>query len=356
MAVLVLVLDLIFILLPDKELSETENRTLQQFPKLNFTTLTNGKFESRFDSYVADQFPARDAWVRLKSSVDRFAGKTENRGIYLGKDGYLIQDLVLPTDEVYEEKMAGIRTFASSHSDLKITALIAPTALSVLKDHLPANAPAADEDAFMDRLKDDFTAAGVLFVDTRDALKEAAKEGQVYYRTDHHWTTLGAYTAYEVLGEALMLPGIHTEYNRRLVTDSFSGTLTASSGFRSGETDQIEVFLPEPEPVYSVYYVEEGVRSASFYESKNLEVRDKYTIFFDGNHPEIKIETSRDSKDVLLVLKDSYANCFVPFLAGDYNKIIMIDPRYYKGDLDGLIAAEKVTDVLYLYNVATFSE
>ena len=110
MAVLVLVLDLIFILLPDKELSETENRTLQQFPKLNFTTLTNGKFESRFDSYVADQFPARDAWVRLKSSVDRFAGKTENRGIYLGKDGYLIQDLVLPTDEVYEEKMAGIRT------------------------------------------------------------------------------------------------------------------------------------------------------------------------------------------------------------------------------------------------------
>ena len=208
----------------------------------------------------------------------------------------------------------------------------------------------------MDRLKDDFTAAGVLFVDTRDALKEAAKEGQVYYRTDHHWTTLGAYTAYEVLGEALMLPGIHTEYNRRLVTDSFSGTLTASSGFRSGETDQIEVFLPEPEPVYSVYYVEEGVRSASFYESKNLEVRDKYTIFFDGNHPEIKIETSRDSKDVLLVLKDSYANCFVPFLAGDYNKIIMIDPRYYKGDLDGLIAAEKVTDVLYLYNVATFSE
>ena len=356
MAVLILVLDLIFILLPDKELSDAENRTLEQFPKLNFTTLTNGKFESRFDSYVADQFPARDAWVRMKSTVDRFAGKTENRNIYLGKDGYLIQNYLLPSEEAYAEKMEEIRSFADSHKDLKLAALIAPTALSVMKDFLPANAPAADEDEYLDRLKEDFTEAGFRFVDTRDALKEAAQEEQVYYRTDHHWTTFGAYAAYQALGEALMLPGIHTNYEHRLVTDSFSGTLTATSGFRGRETDQIYVFLPDPAADYSVFYVEEGKRTATFYESDNLELRDKYTVFFGGNYPEVKIETSRDSKDVLLVLKDSYANCLVPFLAGDYSKIIMIDPRYYTGDLDGLIAAEKVTDVLYLFNAETFIE
>lgn len=356
MAVLILLFDLIFIFVPDKEISETENRTLQQFPQLNFTTLTNGKFESRFDSYVADQFPARDFWVHMKSTVDRFAGKTENNHIYLCADGYLIQDLLIPSDEIYQEKMDAVRKVVSENGTLKISALIAPTALSVLRDHLPLNAPAADEDVFFDQVKEDLSGMGIHFVDTREALKKAAEEEQVFYRTDHHWTTAGAYAAYLKFAEELSLSGKATAYKKDLVTDSFSGTLTASSGFRSGETDPVHVYLPNPEKDYSVFYVEEGQRKTSFYEMENLNVRDKYSIFFNGNHPEIKIDTDADSKDILLVIKDSYANCFVPFLAADYKTIIMVDPRYFTGDLQSLIDTEGVTDILYLYNIATFAE
>ena len=353
-AVLIIVLDIIFFVLPDKELSETENRTLQQFPKLNFTTLTNGKFESRFDSYVADQFPGRNGWVGLKSTVDIFSGKTENNRIYLGKDGYLIQDLTLPDEEAYQAKIEEIRSFVSAHSNLVSYAMIAPTALSVLSDHLPANAPATDEDAFYDKVKSDLASAGLRVIDPRSALKNAASEDQVYYRTDHHWTTYGAYIAYKTLAEELQLPGKDRTYEKEMITDSFSGTLTASSGFRTSETDKVYVYIPQPEENVSVYYASEGIRSASFYKTENLEVRDKYTVFFNGNHPQIKIETASTSTKVLLVIKDSYANCFVPFLAADYQKIIMIDPRYYTDDIETLMTTEGITDILYLYNISTF--
>lgn len=356
MAALILLLDVIFILLPDKEASETENRTLQQFPKLNFTTVTNGRFETRFDQYVADQFPARDTWVSMKSTVDIMSGKTESNHIFLGKDGYLIQDLTLPSEEKYQENMEKIRVLKEANPELSFSALIAPTALSVLKDHLPANAVTGDEEGFFEQVKTDIKQMGIDFVDVREVLKEAAKEDQVYYRTDHHWTTFGAYTAYQLLAEAKNLPGRNTAYSAELASDSFRGTLTASSGFRTGETDKIYVYLPETEQEYSVMYVSEGKRTASFYHTDNLNVRDHYTLFFNGNHPEVRIETSADSQKTLLVIKDSYANCFVPFLAGDYRKILMVDPRYYTDDLNALIRSENVTDVLYLYHIGSFAE
>lgn len=355
-AVIIILFDVVFLVSPDRQTSEMENRSLQQAPKLLFSTLTNGRFESAFESYVADQFPARDGWVSLKSTVDRVAGKTESNHIFLGKDGYLIQDLTLPSEEKYAEKMAEFENFAKAHPDLSINALIAPSALSVCKDLLPDHAITGDEDGFMDKVKADISGMGIRFVDVRDALSKAYKDDQVYYRTDHHWTTAGAYAAYKELAKTLDLPGKGSTYAVRLVTDAFSGTLTASSGFRTDETDHIYIYLPNSQIDYSVMYVYEGQKTASFYKTENLEVRDKYTVFFDGNHPEVKIETDSPSKDVLLVFKDSYANCFVPFLAGDYRTIIMIDPRYYTDNIEDLIEVEGVTQVLYLYSIASLAE
>ena len=356
MAIIIIVFDLVFIVMPDKETSETENRSLQLFPRLTWATLTDGRFETNFDSYVADQFPLRNSWLTVKTTVDRLSGKTESNGIFLGSDGYLIQDFTNPTDEKYEEILAEFTDFKSAHSDLDIYALIAPTAITILNDKLPLNAVTGDESGFMDRLKEDLESNGITFIDTRDALNEEKQVNQVYYRTDHHWTTFGAYAAYNVLAETLDLSGKALTYDSKLVTDSFSGTLTASSGFRMDETDEIYIFEPQAETDYSVFYVDESEKTASFYKTENLDIRDKYTVFFNGNHAEIKIETDAGGSDVLLVIKDSYANCFVPFLCQDYRKIIMVDPRYYTGDLDELITTEKVTKVLYLYNASSLSE
>lgn len=355
-AVVILALDVIFILLPDKKVSETENRSLEQFPRLNFTTLTNGRFETRFDRYVADQFPARDTWVGMKSTTDILSGKTENNNIFLGKNGYLIQNMSIPNDETYQEKLGDIRTLKNSHPEVYFNALVAPTALSVLSDYLPANAVHTDGDAFFERVKADISGMGVAFTDVRGALRKAAEEEQVYYRTDHHWTTPGAYAAYKEMAKELELPGKDAKYKPLLVSDSFKGTLSASSAFRTSETDPVYVYLPEEEIPYSVFYVSEGKMTASFYDAECLNARDHYTIFFNGNHPEIKIETAAVDRGNLLIIKDSYANCFVPFLAPDFKKIIMVDPRYFTGDIDALISSEQIDTVFYIYNISTFAE
>ncbi len=376
MAVVVVLLDILFIAIPDRTSSETENRNLQQMPGLSWNTFTSGRFESQFDDYVADQFPFRDTWIGVETTVARLAGKTESNNIFLGSDGYLIQKFEEPTESEYQEKLAGFTSISSSHTDLNIYALIAPTAVSVLSYRLPANAKgqvAGDEDLFIDRLMSDLETAGIKTVDVRSVLRELDSDGtQVYYRTDHHWTTDAAYAAYKTFVSIAGIEESDITYDRLLVTDSFRGTLTASSGFRTSETDSIYVYLPkeseenqseensESEDAsgskavdYTVLNVDSGEKTATFYDISYLETRDKYAMFLGGNHAELKIQTTSQSEKKLLVMKDSYANCFIPFLAQNYRTIIVVDPRYYLGDIDQLISDEGITDILFLYNAET---
>jgi len=92
----------------------------------------------------------------------------------------------------------------------------------------------------------------------------------------------------------------------------------------------------------------------SFYNLDALKSKDHYTVFFGGNHPRVDITTTADTGRCLLLLKDSYANCFVPFLYPYFDHITMVDPRYYYDNLENIISSEAVTDVLFLYNLDTF--
>lgn len=151
------------------------------------------------------------------------------------------------------------------------------------------------------------------------------------------------------------LDSASVSYEKLPVSYSFQGTLSAKSGFRSSEKDEIDVFLPKDSNLSSVVsYVDQQKKSASFYSTKQLDGRDKYAMFFDGNHPKVIISTPVEENRTLLVLKDSYANCFVPFLAQHYRTIVMVDPRYYYGDLEELLQVENIQEVLYLYNANTF--
>ena len=355
LAAFVVVLDLLFFLMPDRDLSQVENRKLQRFPVITGNTLLNGRFESQFDTYVADQFPFRNGWIRLKTTLDLAMGKTESGGVYLGKDGFLIQNFTDPGEDREQERIETIRAFASRHRDKGLYMLVAPTAMTVYEDRLPAFTPSGAEGEYLDRLKQEMTAEGLTFIDVRDALKEGAKKEPMYYHTDHHWTTPGAYEAYRVLAGAAGLPGKETVYDKLQISDSFQGTLSATSGFRMSEKDDLYVYLPKTPLNSSVTYVQEGEKKRSCYHPEALEVRDHYTVFFGGNHALVRIETGAAREGVLLVIKDSYANCFVPFLMQDYGKILMVDPRYYADDLDFLMEAEGVTDVLFLYNASTFA-
>lgn len=343
------------IILPDTGFSEKENRILASRPALKLDQIISGGYEKQFETYENDQFPLRDMWITLKATTDRLMGKVEENGVYLGKNGYLMEAFNAPSQTQYDATVNAMTSFAQKHPDLKQYALIAPNSVNILKSNLPAFAPADDQNPWIDKLKDSLTSAGVTFIDIRDTFTDHKAE-DLYYHTDHHWTTLGAYYAYLQAAAVMGIDISSDSYDKAPVSQTFKGTLSAKSGFRSGETDELDVFLPNGDNTLSsvVNYVDEQKKSASFYDTSKLNTRDKYALFFGGNHAQIKISTPTESNNTLLVLKDSYANSFVPFLAQHYRKIIMIDPRYYYGDLEQLLQVENVKEVLYLYNANTF--
>lgn len=245
------VIMLVSLILPDRGFSEKENRILASHPKAGLSQILSGQYEKNYETYVNDQFPLRDFWVTLKAGTDRLTGKVEENGVYLGKDGYLMEAFQAPSQEQLSTTVNAMTAFAGRHSELNQYALIAPNAVSILKDRLPAFTPAQDQNPYIDALKNSLEEAGVTFIDVRDTLNEHKNEG-IYYHTDHHWTTQGAYYAYLKAADTMNLSGEEISYEKVPVSYSFQGTLSARSGFRSGKKEELDVFLPQGDSPRSV--------------------------------------------------------------------------------------------------------
>ncbi len=341
------------LLTPDREFSEAENRVLQQMPDFSLQSLASGTFTSAFEKYVSDQFPVRDVWIGVKSATDRFIGKKESNGVYLGKDGYLIQQFTPPANGDLPDKLEAVRSFDAATPALRKYVMLVPTAVTLLADKLPAYAPAGDERAYLDQVRHSLD-SDIRFVDVYPAL-DAQREQPIFYKTDHHWTTRGAYYAYRELCKQMgITPKAEEDFNIRQVTDEFYGTLYSKSGFRHMQPDSIELYLPKEEAKYTVEYVDEQRTTDSLYELENLDKKDKYAVFLNGNHALIKITTAHSKGKKLLVVKDSYANSLIPFLAEHFSEIYVADLRYYEEDVAKLVRDHDIHDMLLLYNINTF--
>lgn len=353
--VLILLVLLLNAVIPDRGFSDKENRVLSSRPKLSPAQITSGKFSKKYETYANDQFLLRDLWVTVKAGTDRAMGKVEGNGVYICKNGYLMEKFTPPSAEQLQATQNAMTDFAKNHSDINQYALIVPNAVTILKDKLPAAALVTDQVPYLNQLKETLEASGITYIDVTETLS-SHKDENMYYRTDHHWTTQAAYYAYLTTAGIMDLDTSSSSYEKLPVSYSFQGTLSAKSGFRSGKKEELDVFLPTDEnaPKSVVNYVDQQKKTASFYATEQLKGRDKYALFFDGNHAQVKISTPVENDRTLLVLKDSYANCFVPFLAPHYRSIIMVDPRYYYGNLEELIQVESVDEILYLYNANTF--
>ena len=343
------------IIAPDRGFSEKENRVLASLPEMNVKHLAGGRLSPKYESYVNDQFLFRDFWVSAKARVSRLLGDVEENGVYLCDDDYLIEAFTPPAPDRLDATLSAMETFIRNHSELNQYVVIVPNAVDILSDKLPSGAPQPAQQPYLDQVRIRSATAGAEYIDLKDTLLNH-KDEKIYYQTDHHWTTQGAYYGYLGLADAMDLDTSVMSYEKLPVTYGFQGTLSAKSGFLSGKTEEIDVFLPVEgkEFDYLVNYVDERVKTASFYETDRLSTRDKYAMFFDGNHPKVVIQTPASTGRTLLVLKDSYANSLVPFLAPHYSEIILIDPRYFYGSLEEQIQASEVDDVLFLYNANTF--
>lgn len=342
----------------EKTYSSTEKRELQTMPKVKKKTIKNGKFQKKYETYLSDQFPGRDEWVQLQTEVSRLFGKTESNGVYFGKDHYLLEHY---SEEDFDEEtmtsnIAALSEFVKrtkKQADVKV--MMVPTKTWILKDKLPAFAPTFDEQRFYDELDRQLGAdAEEILIPVKEKLKEHAAE-DVYYRTDHHWTTLGAWYGYDAYNNAVGGDADRANDKRefRQVCSDFYGTTYAKVN-QASQAD--EICLYEPKMMLSVVYNMGEKTTESLYEMEHLESKDQYRVFTGGNQAVLEITGGEKNGKNLLVIKDSFANCMLPFLAEDVEKMVVVDLRQLNIGCDDLVEMFAPTDVLILYNDAQFAK
>ncbi len=351
-ALLFLVFFVLNLVLPDRTLSVREKRMLTAFPVPQIDRVLEGNYSNDFEDYASDQIPFREFFTDLKVYADSMVGRNESQGVYRGSDGYLLEKMEAPDDAAVGRTVDAMRGFAELFP-LPQQLILVPNAVSVLKDKLPLWAPTADQEAFSAQIAEKLDGSGIGFKDLQNTLQIAGLEGTpLYYRTDHHWTTDAALACapavLETLGRTFTAEG-----ELLPVTSQFSGSLSAKSGLAVRERDTISVWQPEDEPVILV--TDSAGKRASLYSWDGLNSDDPYTVFLGGNEGLVRIETDRAGAGCLLVFKDSYFNCFLPFLLSEYETVDVVDPRYYSDDLLMLMRQNEYDQILYFYNINTFS-
>ena len=332
----------------DRPFSDTENRSLAQKPALSASALADGSFFSGLDSWYSDQFPARDGWISMHLWQIRRLGQKESGGVYLGRDRLLAAPET-PDEAAVAGTVAAVNAFSAQHPELNMNLMLVPGAAAILTDALPKNAPVRDQLQDIRAIQEQLDGS-ITVLEAGSVLSAHAQE-EIYYKTDHHWTSLGAYLVYAANAPALGLDP-NQGFDVYTVSEDFEGTLSSKSGSHAMR-DHVEIYgLQDPDLKYYVSYGEEGGKVCSIYDREALDAKDKYTVFFGGNHDKVEIRTTANNGKSLLLFKDSYANCFVQFLLPGYERITIIDPRYYYGTLDSILNAG-VTDVLFLYSADT---
>lgn len=338
----------------DVSFSEAENRVLSEFPKFTMDRFITGKFTKDFEVYLSDQFAMKEFWTGLKAKAEKGKLKKENNGVYWGKDGYLLERFEITSDQLkkniesilhYTEKVNGVSSYL----------MVLPTSVGIYPEKLPLYAQTANQKEVIADVKEKLNGP-IHFIETYDALVQSKKE-QIYFHTDHHWTSRGAYVSYKAAAEALNFkPYAEDDFTIETVSDTFFGTHYAKVNDHSIHADKIEIYKPKIDVSYQVV-IEDGQSTMdTLYDWSYLKKRDQYAFFLSGNHSNVKIKSSVKNGRRLVLIKDSYAHMMVPFLANHYEEIHMIDLRYDHGNVYHYLAQNDIDDVLFLYNVTTFAQ
>lgn len=339
------------LVLPDREFSPEENRFLKQFPTVSAETITSGKFMDDFEAYFSEQFPGRDFWIGLKAAAERFSGKQENNGVYFGTDGEtLFPTFEAPAAEDLDKRLGYVNQLGNN-VDIPVYFSLIPGKVTVLSDLLPAGAPKADEASVIARAE--AACDSVRWVDLAGPLLEH-KDEYVFYRTDHHWTTLGAWYGYEALMAGMGMDAALPDAEPELVSDSFYGTTYSAAGAKWVQPDGIYRRTSGNGVRVTSYFTgqpEEG----DLYVVGKLDEKDKYSYFLGGNQPLCVIETEQTDAPRVLVVRDSYSDCLAPFLAGSFSQIHLWDLRYNNMSLKNYVAENNIDLVVVLYSVSNFA-
>ena len=336
--------------------SPVEKRELQTRPEISITKVLDGRFQKKYESYLRDQFPGRDHWVSFQTDMELFMGKNEIHNVYIGKNHYLLEHYTekeFDPQQISKNLQALEKFVGKTKQNADVHVMMVPTKSWVLREKLPAFAPHYKEQKFYDALQQKLEKEDVLI--SVEPVLDAHKEEEIYYRTDHHWTTLGAWYAYEQYTKAVGgdLQRAQGKKKFRCISKGFYGTTYAKINY-ARQADKIEIY--ESADKLRVVYNMGEKKTKTLYDFSFLKTADQYSVFTGGNQAVLEITGGIKNGKTLLLIKDSFANSILPFLAEDYEKLVVVDLRQLNVSGDRLLEMFSPTDILILYNSAQFAQ
>lgn len=342
LAAVILAFAVLIPIIPDREFSDKENRALETAPKITADSLVQGEFSVQFAEYIADQFPFRDEFVAIKAQSELLLAKKENAGVLKAKNGVLIAAPNEDTSRLYDN-LSCIEALKKKTA-AKIITVPLPRTADVYSELLPRLYPKEK----IDKVWQEFKSLAAKKELCTVSVYEKLCKNNLYYKTDHHYTTDGAYSVYGQLGGALgYTPKGQDFFKREVVSRDFCGTAMRRSGFYSVGKDKIALYRYDGDENYTV--TADG-KNSSLYDFEKLKETDKYAVFLGGNHSMVRINGKGESREKLLVIRDSFADSLAPFLAVHFD-LVYIDLRYFSESISKLVNEEKIEKVLVLSSI-----
>lgn len=348
-----------FWLLPHRSFSENEKRVLAQAPTVSAAGLADGSVFQQAESYLSDHFPGRDGWVGTNAYLAQAEGQGAVQSIVRGSDGWLFPAPLPETDrQTLQDNMQAITAFAQTQT-VPVYLMAVPTSGAVVEDELPdLHLPYPD----VDMIEQARSIAGdaVHWIDLAGDFRRADDPRTLYYRTDHHWTTAGAYRAYQLLMQEKGEEAVAQDAFWVEQVPGFYGTSYSKSGLWRTPPDEIALWTDLDRKTTTQVYdgnrqqpvVQQGMLFREY-----LNQADKYPVFLSGNHARVHIETDADTDKRLLVVKDSYAHALAPFLAEEYRTIDLIDLRYFKQQtISAWLKDHPADEILFVYGLSSLAE
>lgn len=346
----------LYLLLPKKAYSELEKDYLADAPELTMENIVSGEFDEQVEAYLADHVPGRSFFVGVNAYYDLYSGRQVTKPVYLAKGDRLLEAPYTADMGAISANMAKINAFAEKISQ-PVDLMLVPSAGYYLQDSIVGIHDPYQDDAIIEEI---YAMAGES-VQCRDLLTPFSKisdPASLYYRTDHHWTALGAYEAYCAYMTMLGKESVSREEFAVESHEGFLGSTCSRSGLWKIPAEPVELW--KTDTAFAVDITENKTTTTydSLFFMDKLQELDKYTVYLGGNHGIVTIRNPEAAgKGHLLVFRDSYANCLGTFLAHSYETVTLVDLRYCKdprNPVSNMVLEGEYTDILICYSIGNF--
>lgn len=339
------------LLSPQQDFSELENRYLSTQPRITLKTILDGTYFNKLETYLTDHLAGRNIFVCTKALSEKMLGKEENNNVFFCKDDYLIKRVEKVDSKKNSNNIDYINKFVEN-TTANVYLGIIPTSACILNSKLPKFAQTEDEKSIINNIYKNVKATTLPILEKLDSKKEE----NIYYHTDIHLTSLGAYYVANSVFENTNKTQLDIKnYIANTVATNFYGSNYSYSLAFWVKPDSIQTYIPQENKQVTKY--ENGKsHNINLYNPEYLEKKDKYQYFLCGNQPlvVIKNEKVKDNSKILII-RDSYTSAIAPFISENYSEVHLIDLRYNKSSTLDYISKNKISDVVILYGFNTFA-